>query len=1034
MRRRNSFLKYLSAIFVVIFFCAQFDFFVSVKAENSNLNQPVKILEISRPALKTFTDKDGLPLNTVMTLERDTHNFLWIGTQDGAAYFNGNKINIVNMPNRSVSNYIYDILAASDGKIWFATGDGGLHVKSGNNWQTYRKKDGLISDETRCLLETTDETGNQIIWVGTRVGLSKFQNNSWTNFDENSGLPDKRVRSLHETVEPDGTKTLWIGTYKGVVRWRGEEKKVFNIDSGLPGNTVFSLIETKNSNQESVIWAGTDKGLAKFENGTWNTFEKESEHLTKPIRTLKETKRADGKNIVWVGFENDGLAFFEDSEWKFLDQKRGLPNNIVFALEESGAPDGSVWISTLGAGISRFEKSSWRTVDEKNGLPNKIAFAVNETIAADGQNSLWFGTYGGGLARFEDGKWTTFETKDGLPNNYIQCFFVSRNAEKKAVIYIGTETGAVKFQDGRFQNVPELTDIPNKEIWKFTETFEGDKKIFWIGTNGGLVRISDGEKQIFNRQNGLPDERIRSMLETVAPDATKTFWVGTYGGGIGKFENGKWTTLNEQNGLPNNRIYSLSEMKLNEKRLLLIGTAGGIAILDLDKAGATFQILSSESGHLPNDSVNSIFTDSQNRIYAATNQGVARLTPRGENSFDAYFFTTEDGLPSNETIAGASFIDSKDRIWIGTVAGAAMLDISKEFPDKTADTIFLEKVLIGGKERELKPNSQLAYFENNLIFEFAMPAGFRESGTLYQTQLVGLEENPTDWTNEPRREIGYLPDGEFVFKVWGKDASGNISAPLEIPFRVSPAWWQTWWAFILYLLAAAGIAGLIVYAVYRTRLQRMIELERVRTRIATDLHDDIGASLSQISILSEILAQKNGENVGENGIDETRSLNLIAETSRELTNSMSDVVWAINPKRDHLRDLVQRMRRFASDILSAKDIDFDFSAPKENLEMKLDVDIRQQIYLVFKESVNNAVKHSECTEVNIEFTADVNRFFLCVSDNGKGFQINDDSDGNGLHSMRSRAENVGGTFNISTIIGSGTSVTLEIPHKTSAFI
>ena len=1031
MRRRNSKVKHLFAVSVAVFLLAFFSF--SVKSENNTGNQSARIFEISRPALKTFTDKDGLPLNSVMSLERDSHGYLWIGTQDGAAYFNGNDITVVNMPNRLISNYVFDILAASDGKIWFAASDGGLHVRSGKDWQTHRKKDGLISDEIRCLLETFDETGKQIIWVGTREGLSKFHDNVWTNFTAEKDLPDNRIRSLLETVAPDGRKTLWIGTYKGVSQWQGGEKKVFDTRSGLPGNVVFSLLETKNRDNQSVIWAGTDKGLAKFENGVWHTFEKEAEILTKGVRALNETVKADGTKIIWVGFEDDGLAFFENSRWNFLNEKQGLPNNLVFALETSGAPDGSVWISTLGAGISRFEKSNWRTVDDKNGLPGKIVFSVNETFAADGKKSIWFGTYGKGLARFEEGKWTIFDTTDGLPSNFIHCLFVSERSDEKSVLYVGTESGLAKFENGKFQNISEFNDIPNKEIWNIFETEEAGKRVLWVGTNGGLIRSVNGEKQIFDKKNGLPDQRIRSMLETVSPSGAKTLWVGTYGGGLAKFENGNWTIFNQESGLPNNRIYSLAETKINEKRLLLIGTAGGAAILNMDAEGSSFQILSSESGHLPNDSVNRIFIDNQNRIYAATNQGVARLTPTGsdaEQNFDAYFFTTEDGLPSNETIAGASYIDSQNRIWIGTVGGAAMLDISQEYPDTTADSVFLEKVLIGGKESELKPETELAYNENNLIFYFAMPSGFRESGTRYQTQLVGMEEKPTDWTNEPRREIGYLPSGEFIFKVWGKDASGNISAPLEIPFSVSPAWWQTWFAFILYLLAAAGVAGLIVYTVYRNRLQRMFELEQVRTRIASDLHDDIGASLSQISILSELLAQKNGEN----GNEETRSLNIIAETSRELTGSMSDVVWAINPKRDNLRDLIQRMRRFASDILSAKDIDFTFSVPKENLEMKLDVDIRQQIYLVFKESVNNAVKHSECTNVEIEFKLKDKNFFLRVSDDGKGFEIGEESDGNGLNSMRSRAANAGGKLEILSEKEKATTVILNIPHKSSAFI
>ncbi|MEZ5425971.1 MAG: two-component regulator propeller domain-containing protein [Pyrinomonadaceae bacterium] len=987
--------------------------------------------DLSRPNLKVFSDKNGLPVNTVMTLERDQRGYLWIGTQDGAVYYNGNKLTVVNMPNPTVSNYIYDILASPDGKLWFGTGGGGVHVLSDGQWQTYRKKDGLISDAIRAFLQTFGSNGEPIIWIGTRDGLSKFSNGAWTNFDDRTGLPENRVRSLLETTESDGTQTLWIGTYGGLAVWRPDgEKKVFDINSGLPGNIIYCLLKTQNKNGSEIVWAGTDKGLAKREDGVWKVFGDQSEILTHPVRSLHESVKSDGTKTLWVGFGNDGLAYLENSEWHFLNEKQGLPNNLVFAFADSGAPDGSVWISTLGAGLARFDRSNWRSLDEKVGLANKLVFGISETRSSESGETFWFGTYGDGITRFENGGWKTFTVRDGLPNDFTHCMYVWEKAEGGQILYVGTESGLARWENGRFQNIPLITKAPFNEVWKIGETFsENGKRALLVGTNGGLIRIIDGEQRVFTKEDGLPDIRIRTFLETIAPDGKKTLWVGTYGGGLAKFDGEKWTVLNGEKGLPNNRVYCLKEIESEGVRQLWIGTGGGIAILNLDSEKSDLLILSTESGHLPNDSVNQIFTDIQKRIYVTTNKGVARITPNPDSSdarnYETYIFTTEDGLPSNETIAGSSFTDSRNRLWIGTVSGLALLDVSQEFPDTDPDPLFLERVLIDGREEKLPPDTELAYYKNNLVFEFAMPAGFRESATVYRTQMVNLEEKPTDWTREPRREFSYVPPGDFIFRVWGKDASGNISGPIEIPFSVRPAWWQTWWAFALYLLGAAGLATLIAFAVYRNRLQRMLELERVRTRIATDLHDDIGASLSQISILSEILAGENNHREEE----EKRSLKIIAETSRELTSSMSDVIWAINPKRDHLRDLIRRMRRFASDILTAKDIDFSFQVPSTELDQRLDVDIRQQVYLVFKESVNNAVKHSECTRIDIEFKTDGNNFTLSVRDNGRGFEIEEDPDGNGLLSMRWRAENVGGKLVIESRPGQGTNIRLSVPLK-----
>ncbi len=207
-----------------------------------------------------------------------------------------------------------------------------------------------------------------------------------------------------------------------------------------------------------------------------------------------------------------------------------------------------------------------------------------------------------------------------------------------------------------------------------------------------------------------------------------------------------------------------------------------------------------------------------------------------------------------------------------------------------------------------------------------------------------------------------------------------------------------------------------------------MELEKVRTRIATDLHDDIGSSLSQIAILSEVVRQK----VGDNGANEP--LNLIADTSREMVDSMSDIVWAINPQKDHLSDLVQRMRRFASDILDAKDIAYQFVVPETNGDVALSADIRREVYLIFKECINNLVKYSDATEARIEVRIENHALIIKVDDNGRGFDaaqaMNGGASGfggNGLPNMRRRAVDLGGDFAIKSEKNAGTSVRLNVP-------
>ncbi|PYS51806.1 MAG: hypothetical protein DMF68_03130 [Acidobacteria bacterium] len=219
-------------------------------------------------------------------------------------------------------------------------------------------------------------------------------------------------------------------------------------------------------------------------------------------------------------------------------------------------------------------------------------------------------------------------------------------------------------------------------------------------------------------------------------------------------------------------------------------------------------------------------------------------------------------------------------------------------------------------------------------------------------------------------------------------------------------------------------------ALLRAREERLRELERVRTRIATDLHDDIGASLTQIVILSEVAQQQMNGNDGRLA----EPLTKITAVSNELVEAMSDIVWAINPKKDHLSDLLQRMRRFASDIFSSCKIRFSLRAPHADGGIQLGANVRRELFLIFKESVNNIARHSGCTEAGIEFYPEAGWLILKLSDNGKGFDVKEVSEhagyskgGNGLISMRRRAEDLGGSFEIDSRPGEGTSITLKVP-------
>ena len=243
-------------------------------------------------------------------------------------------------------------------------------------------------------------------------------------------------------------------------------------------------------------------------------------------------------------------------------------------------------------------------------------------------------------------------------------------------------------------------------------------------------------------------------------------------------------------------------------------------------------------------------------------------------------------------------------------------------------------------------------------------------------------------------------------------------SPASIEFNMMPPFWLRWY---FWSLVAAAVFVAAIFA-HRYRLRQALELERVRTRIATDLHDDIGSGLTQIAVLSEVVRKNLNGDSGE-----AARLARIADLSRELVDSMGDIVWSINPQRDHLSDLAYRMRRFASDVLTARDIDFDFTAPDRGEHTAVRAEVRRHTFLIFKECVHNVVRHAECNRVEVVLRTERRRLILRMNDNGKGFRIPLDGHGHGLSNMERRAREMRGRLQISSEPGRGTAVALSVP-------
>jgi signal transduction histidine kinase len=332
-----------------------------------------------------------------------------------------------------------------------------------------------------------------------------------------------------------------------------------------------------------------------------------------------------------------------------------------------------------------------------------------------------------------------------------------------------------------------------------------------------------------------------------------------------------------------------------------------------------------------------------------------------------------------------------------------------------------------GQHLSLTANITLPYTEDMFSFEYASLDYSAPMRNQYAYKLDGYDK---DWVQAGSRRYAsytHLDPGDYVFNAKGSNSDGVWSSEVaSIGLTISPAFWQTWWFRVgMILLVISSL-----YAFYRYRLNKLLELERTRSEIATDLHDDIGTSLTNIALFSDLARQ----DVALGSSDVTDRLDKISQTSRSLLDSMNDIVWSIKPENDGLEQTILRMEDYAVEMLEDNGIDLHVQIPEQLKKLKLPMTVRRNLFLLFKEAIGNILKHAVATHVDVLISATEARkrhqyLRLVIADNGKGFDAALHTRGNGLNNMETRARYLGGTMTVSSSRGHGTSIEIRVPIK-----
>ncbi|MCB9248214.1 MAG: ATP-binding protein [Ignavibacteriales bacterium] len=417
----------------------------------------------------------------------------------------------------------------------------------------------------------------------------------------------------------------------------------------------------------------------------------------------------------------------------------------------------------------------------------------------------------------------------------------------------------------------------------------------------------------------------------------------------------------------------------------------------LSRTKKVIRVIDAEDG-LTNNTIADIHESDDGKIFLSTFSGIS-VIQNLHDSLTIRNITNKDGLINNNCLIDGSYLDQDGNLWITTQDGISKYNPKKDEVNTTLPKIYITGLQIFNADFPLNKflkDPELNHDENYLRFIYTGLNLSAPEQIKYKYRLSGIDK---DWVLSDGNSVQYthLDQGNFVFEVATRNEWGYWSEPVSLAFIINPAWWETWWFRLLFISFISGL----LWLAFQYRLNYLLKLERLRTKIASDLHDEVGSLLTQISVNADSLSYiEDSEKIKEKG-------SFIRSKSTEVINMMSDVIWSIDSRNDNLESLVDRIQNFAQSFLEQKDIALNFSNDIQNLQKTLKIDFRQNIMLIAKEAINNAVKYSDCSKIDIVMNYKNDKFELQISDNGKGFDMQNVKKGNGLKNMKMRAKSIG---------------------------
>ena len=1006
-----------------------------------------------RLSMDGITVADGLPQGLVSSIVQDSTGYLWFGTKDGLARYDGYGFTVFRHldedTNSIASDHITSLLVDREGRLWVGLLPFGLDRYDPRTGRfSHVRVEGIVSEDQAKGAMGLMQDRHGRIWTRTNTGQV--------------GVVEPRRPGRPVLVDPRTLRPPIIPLQNTLVitgpegePWFGNADTIRCVRSA-PGDAIRTMDRPyrsiRNPAEPIGNWLLNDAvaGRVLCAESGWITSLAAGEHLL--VDTLRSTPRGiasldllDQRRRLWYR-SSDTLYY-----------RATLPNGPEeFVLPEGDAAGhvqevgrlqavlqdaaGTIWFNSAGFGAFRWNVRSERfkvfQVGEVHGIfPADLA---GQAITRRSQRANT-------MQHLRPGHLSPGATIALVPEGFGPRGVVDRRGRVWTVKSgSGSQQHACVLEGDRVTLVPSMAQdtvddglFPGLDntVWMVSIDLKGTVRyITHLDAETGAIIRRYPPPITFGSMDYLA---VASM--THLPDGT--VWMGTVSGLLGLDPaTGVWTVYRHNPGdprsLPNDMVFATCADPAEPSHILWVGTSGG-GLARLDLRTGTFTAYTTRQG-LPNNVVYGILSDKRGNLWVSTNQGLCRFAPR---TGAVVTYTTEDGLPSNEFNRYSCARTSDGRLWFEGMGGAFHFDPEDFYTSYAASpTVITGMKLVGkavavagafkapGEVFELPTPIEfvrsitLPYSERMITFSFAC---MDHTAPLKNTFRYILEGFSTKWVEvgtQHEATFTNLDPGTYTFRVQGRNSAGvwdERGAVMQL--IITPPWWGTWWFRIAALVMFFGA----LYAFYRYRLAQAVKVVRVRERIARDLHDEIGSTLSSVSLFSSVAQKKAADKAPE----ASELLGRITDSTTQVLEAMNDIVWAVNADNDDLASVIKRMHAFAVSVTEARGCKLHLHADEELKVRRLEMTQRKNLYLIFKEAVNNAMKYADCANLRIELLRDRSSVVLRVVDDGRGFDPNAINGavggGNGLGNMHKRAAEIPGDLIITSAPGQGTAVELR---------